>query len=368
MAKRIHEIEYGKIYQSNNYGNFIFLEELEPQRFIKKNGRKDSERRARIRFLQTGTEVEVYVRAAMHGRVKDPYFPTICNIGYVGNTYTDGDHRPWYDKWKAMINRCHNPDDKRYINYGAQGVTVCNEWLSFEGFMKTPKLIKNYAKLLKHPEQKWAMDKDILQQNLKNKIYSPMTCMFVSVEDNNQQSAIDNKHKRSSEYYGISLTEGRYKVQPSVKTPYGAVGSYTDEIAAVNAREWFRHTYAPNAIPNKDYPEMPLDEVVKYRCLNKKRLPFYHLIPEARYVGVRPYEHSSNKYKITDMVHPSGEPFPIFVNQDAAVNVREYCRALYYPHLPANFGYVKMTLEEAMRFRYRNENPKKLYTLIDKNK
>jgi hypothetical protein len=36
--------------------------------------------------------------------------------------------RKWYDRWKGMIKRCHNPKDKDYNNYGGRGITVCDRW------------------------------------------------------------------------------------------------------------------------------------------------------------------------------------------------------------------------------------------------
>ena len=37
--------------------------------------------------------------------------------------------------WNSMIQRCHNPNDKAYKNYGGRGITVCDRWRdSFEAF------------------------------------------------------------------------------------------------------------------------------------------------------------------------------------------------------------------------------------------
>lgn len=44
-----------------------------------------------------------------------------------------------YKAWDAMIQRCTNPKDRRYKFYGANGVTVCDEWrtssAAFLGYM-----------------------------------------------------------------------------------------------------------------------------------------------------------------------------------------------------------------------------------------
>jgi hypothetical protein len=43
-------------------------------------------------------------------------------------------HTPIYNVWSAMKNRCLNPNDKQYKDYGGKGVKICDKWLTFEGF------------------------------------------------------------------------------------------------------------------------------------------------------------------------------------------------------------------------------------------
>ena len=61
------------------------------------------------------------------------------NISSCGCKRWGGTHgmsqSPEYKVWSAMIQRCTNPNDKGYKNYGARGVGVDGEWLGFESFM-----------------------------------------------------------------------------------------------------------------------------------------------------------------------------------------------------------------------------------------
>lgn len=41
---------------------------------------------------------------------------------------------PIYPVWNMMVQRCTNPDYKLFADYGGRGITVCPEWLTFEGF------------------------------------------------------------------------------------------------------------------------------------------------------------------------------------------------------------------------------------------
>ena len=39
-----------------------------------------------------------------------------------------------YWNWRNMRSRCENPNNPRYKDYGARGITVCERWHSFENY------------------------------------------------------------------------------------------------------------------------------------------------------------------------------------------------------------------------------------------
>lgn len=41
---------------------------------------------------------------------------------------------PIYRVWNAMTQRCGNPNDRHYADYGGRGIAVCAEWLEFSKF------------------------------------------------------------------------------------------------------------------------------------------------------------------------------------------------------------------------------------------
>ena len=82
-----------------------------------------------------------------------------------------------------MINRCYNPNDKRYN--ANKNVSVCDDWLIFENFYNNMSKIKgyDYKKII---SGELVLDKDIKQRNYTNKVYSVDTCMWVEKSINNE--------------------------------------------------------------------------------------------------------------------------------------------------------------------------------------
>lgn len=42
---------------------------------------------------------------------------------------------PMHGAWRQMFQRCENPKDPAYHNYGGRGITVCDEWHEFSQFL-----------------------------------------------------------------------------------------------------------------------------------------------------------------------------------------------------------------------------------------
>lgn len=39
-----------------------------------------------------------------------------------------------YNRWVCMIQRCKNPKNKSFHNYGGRGISVCRRWMTFDNF------------------------------------------------------------------------------------------------------------------------------------------------------------------------------------------------------------------------------------------
>ena len=43
---------------------------------------------------------------------------------------------PTYNSWRAMKARCYSEENIGYADYGLRGITVCDKWHDFEGFLE----------------------------------------------------------------------------------------------------------------------------------------------------------------------------------------------------------------------------------------
>ena len=43
---------------------------------------------------------------------------------------------PMYGAWHAMRQRCSNPKNEQYRNYGGRGIKVCSRWATFWNFLE----------------------------------------------------------------------------------------------------------------------------------------------------------------------------------------------------------------------------------------
>jgi hypothetical protein len=59
-------------------------------------------------------------------------------------------YEPEYRVWNAMIQRCENPNDKRFSDWGGRGISVCERWHNFANF---------YADMGARPSPKLSIDR-----------------------------------------------------------------------------------------------------------------------------------------------------------------------------------------------------------------
>ena len=163
------DIHIGKTYQSNNYGEFFVVS-------------SKSAKKVKIKFKLTGYECEVPACRVRIGAVKDPYFPKIYGVGFLGvgkyKAFEGRKSNLCHKRWEGMLGRCYGKS--RVLN-AYIGVTVCEEWHNFQNFAEW--FYGNY------PDDGcyYELDKDIKIKG--NKVYGPDACMFVTRIENMSTTA-----------------------------------------------------------------------------------------------------------------------------------------------------------------------------------
>jgi len=85
-------------------------------------------------YCDCGNEVNVTTYQLTSGHTKSCGCYQKERVAEANTTHGMTDH-PTHYVWVAMLQRCENPSDKAYKNYGGRGITVCAEWHNAEKFI-----------------------------------------------------------------------------------------------------------------------------------------------------------------------------------------------------------------------------------------
>lgn len=172
---------------------------------------------------------------------------SVCTVGINNVNYVTGRCK-FYSIWAAMIKRCYNSDGSM-TGYSV----VCNEWLKFSNF-------KSWMK-----EQTWEnnyLDKDILVYG--NKLYSPITCVFVS----NKINTFIRKPKKNK----YDMPEG-VQYLPCSKT----FRSYT-VVNNANTKRCYNSVFKAS----EAHIRMKLNDISKFDCSKEVRLGLLKQLDELK--------------------------------------------------------------------------------------
>ena len=261
----LYNIDFNRIYQSNTSGPFKIVEYI---------GSVNSRRKVIVEFINTGYRKEASVDNIIRGFVRDDTLDYNIPIDTNMQNYDYFITERLKMIWKNIYSRCYNPNDSHYNNYGGIGVIMSDEWKDMNAFVESVRAVPQYDKFYNNPSR-YHLDKDYLQMNIpkRNRIYSKETCIFLLDSDNINLMLIENKHngRDSSKYYGVSKVKNLYRANIYVNKNHIHIGSFTNEIAAANAYNYWREYYHNYELVNliNDVPYMPIEEWSKYNVSNK---------------------------------------------------------------------------------------------------
>lgn len=143
----------GTVLNSKNHGKFKIVKYV-------------STAEVHILFLKTGFESIVKKRSIEKSMVRDPLFPRVYGVGFVGV----GQHSNKsagglaYRKWHFMLRRCYGSEFK------SRGDAVCDEWKNFQNFAKwfNENNIKNKILINKDGESEYSPANSIFSERSNN--------------------------------------------------------------------------------------------------------------------------------------------------------------------------------------------------------
>lgn len=167
-----------------------------------------------------GNHKKVSTAHLINGSVKS------CGCLVHETSYRHGlSHNPIYKTLSAMKQRCYNPNNPEYKNYGARGITICEEWIDkehgAERFVEWS--IKNgYKKGLS------------IDRINNNGNYEPSNCRWTTA---NIQMFNRRKPKNKLGVVGVKQDKGRFYPSIKVNRKTLCLGGYATIEEAVDARK-----------------------------------------------------------------------------------------------------------------------------------
>ena len=171
-----------------------------------------------MKIVQYNSTVDIFVefqdkyKSIVHGAyrefstgaIRNPYFPSVLNVGIIGQKYSSNTKE--YKIWNAMMRRCFAEKYKNQFSAYVD-ITCCDEWLLYENFYEWMHKQVNFNNWLYDDD--WAIDKDILIKG--NKIYSPETCLLVPRKVNNL--FIKRANDRGSYPIGVTRYGNKFRAR-----------------------------------------------------------------------------------------------------------------------------------------------------------
>lgn len=215
----------GKVFETNTSGKLIVLE-------------YEHNTKVRVKFLDTGYETVVSSGNILKGGVRDPNYPSVYGVGYLGEKYEKGEFKTlMYKRWSSMLQRCYDNKMHRYsptyVDCHVSGNFSC--YSNFKAWSHLQ--IGNNS--LDEQGKPFALDKDILVNG--NKLYSEDTCVFVPREIN----SLLNTHSNRSGVYPLGVHKQYEKFVASI-SKFGSrvfLGNYSTPEEAFLVYKEDKETY-----------------------------------------------------------------------------------------------------------------------------
>lgn len=169
-----------------------------------------------------------------------------------------------YGTWSGMLQRCNNPNNLHYKNYGGRGITVCAEWHSADAFI---------GDMLGTYEVGLTLDR--INSDLG---YSKDNCRWATKEVQAQNTGLNTNNK--SGFRGVCAVKGKdtWVVQILANSERVALGGYTSALEAGKVYESYVriNRLEHNFTPALDFKDLELLNTFLQYC-ETNNIPTYKI-------------------------------------------------------------------------------------------
>lgn len=107
-----------------------------------------------------------------------------------------------YRVWQSMKQRCYDKNTNGYKDYGARGITVCEEWLKYENFSKWAK-------------ENGYQDNLTIDRKDNSKGYSPDNCRWLTIKEQNRNKRYNHIIELNGEKHCMGYWSEKLKIPMS---------------------------------------------------------------------------------------------------------------------------------------------------------
>lgn len=120
------------------------------------------------------------------------------SMTHGSTTLKENEFKSLYFVWNTIKQRCNNPNNDKFTNYGGRGIKICEEWKN--DFFKF---------------KEWSINNGYYKQNtnipFKNKLsidridnngdYCPENCRWITISENTKKKKYDKNKRQSSKSF-----------------------------------------------------------------------------------------------------------------------------------------------------------------------
>jgi hypothetical protein len=106
-----------------------------------------------------------------------------------------------YQVWVDMIRRCNNPNRENYKDYGGRGISVCDEWMTFEGFYRD----------MGDPPQGMSIERNDVNGN-----YEPSNCRWATIKEQQLNTTRSRFVVVDGEKLNVSTAAAKYGLSTTI--------------------------------------------------------------------------------------------------------------------------------------------------------